>query len=406
MRNDDKRRLGFDSALLVSRYVIAGAFVLSLLSWWGGLDAVAALLLTAAVVGLVSRLWGDGALRRVDVSVSCGDGPLSVGRSVTLRYTLENKKLLPLVWLELCQDIPARGCMEPEGGFVREEYSAEEREYTGRGGAYVRRFSFLMGWRSVEWECSWRGVHRGVYRPGAMLLRSGDGFGLTQSTRESAALDGRVFAVWPEIVAVDPTPLLRDIWSGETGRAGWVEDPGVLRGERLYQPGDPWKRIDWRTAARTDELFVRQYETIRPQSILFILDSATLADAEEGISLLASLILELDARGVACSLALPRTAGGPMRLLRASDAAVSVAELMFALSDFDAQTAAAGAFDVQTLVSAAAGAGRVYLIGQEKTALAAGKLAGVLRPGGVRYLCAESGGGLCFDELRRKEAAG
>lgn len=404
MRKD--KRLGFDTALLVSPYVIAGAFVLSLLAWWGGLDAVAALLLAVAAVGLVSRLWGEGALRRLEVSVTCESGHLSVGQTATLRYTIENKKALPLVWLELCQSLPARGCMSPEGGFRRVEYSAEQREYTGREGAYVRRFAFLMGWRSLSWACVWRGEKRGVYRPEGLLVRSGDGFGITESSAQSPALDGQVFAVWPELVDVDASALLRDIWSGETGRAGWAEDPSVMRGERLYQPSDPWKRIDWRTAARTEELYVRQFETILPQSILFVFDSAALADAEEAISLLGSLILELSARGVRCGLALPRTNNAPMQLLRPDDPAVGSEELMFALADFDAETAESGGFDIRALTSAASAVGRVYMIGQEKAALAAGKLAMALESSGLRYLCREPGGGLCFDELRRKGAAG
>lgn len=403
MRKD--KRLGFDSALLVSPYVIAGAFVLSLLAWWSGLDAVAALLLAIAAVGLVSRLWGESALRRLEVTVACESGHLSVGQTVALRYTVENKKALPLVWLELCQSLPARGCMVPEGGFQKREYTAEQREYTGCDGVYVRRFAFLMGWRSASWECVWRGEKRGVYRPDALLVRSGDGFGITESSARSSALDGQVFAVWPQLVDVDASPLLRDIWSGETGRAGWAEDPSVMRGERLYQPSDPWKRIDWRTAARTEELYVRQFDTILPQSILFILDAAALADAEEALSLLGSLLVELSARGVGCGLALPRTAGAPMRLLRPDDPAVGLEELMFALADFDAETAEKGGFDTLAVASAAASAGRVYMLGQEKAALAAGELAAALESSGLRYICREAGGGLCFDELRRKGAA-
>ena len=385
MRKGSGHRSGFDSALLVSGYVIIGAFVLSLLAWWSGLDAVAALLLTIAAVGLVSRLWGERALRRLELTVEGSGTALCVGETLTLRYTIENKKALPL-------------------GFLRREYSAEESAYIGREGAYVRRFAFLMGWRSLSWECAWRGVRRGVYRPGGLTLRSGDGFGLTERSRETDALAGQVFAVWPERVEVDVAPLLRDIWSGTTGRAGWVEDPSVLRGERLYQPGDPWKRIDWRTAARTDELYVRQYDTIMPQSLLFILDSATLDDAEAGISLVGSLLLELAGRGVSCGLALPRTASAAALLLRPDDPAVTAEALMFALADFDAETAEVGGFDRRSLVSAAGSVGRVYMVGQEKNTLAAGTLAGALEQNGLRYICRERGGGLCFDELRRGEA--
>lgn len=405
MENKTKK-LGFQSALLVSTGVIAGSFAASLLAWWVQADAVAALLLTVSAVGLVSRLWGRFALRKLRVELCADSETLSVGQSIGIHYTVSNEKLLPLIWLELCQDTAPRDCLSPRSGFERLVFDAGEAAFSGRKEAWLRRFSFLTAYQKQEWDGLWTGTRRGVYRPGPLLLRSGDGFGLTQSLAEQPGLSGKVFVVWPEIVPVRTEPFVRNIWTGRTGRTGWVEDPGVVRSERLYQPGDLWKRIDWRTAARTDELYVRQYETLQPRSVLFLLDSAALEDAEEAISLTASLIRRLSLEGVRCGLALPRTGKSPALLLRPDDPAVTAESCLYALADYEAETAQSGGFDVRALVSAAPEAGQLWMLGRDGRSLRSGPAAQALMGSGLRFLCREPGReDLSFDRVMEKGAA-
>ena len=146
---DKKKRVGFQSSLLVSTGVIVGAFCASLLAWWVDAAGVAVLLMASAAAGLVSRLWGFYALKNVEVSVQAERETISAGRSVTIHYTLHNDKALPLVWMELCQDVPMRGCLVPDGSFQLRTFSEEEAAYTGRKDAYMRRFSFFMGWSEL-----------------------------------------------------------------------------------------------------------------------------------------------------------------------------------------------------------------------------------------------------------------
>ena len=355
---EKNKRVGFQSALLVSTGVIAVFFAGSLLAWWAGLNAVAVLLLTVSVTGLSSRLWGEAALRRVTVTVRPEREVLSVGRSTTVSYTIENQKLLPLIWLELCLDLPPRDCLVPAEGFERRVFDPEEAEYIGREAALLRRFSFVMGWRRLEWSVRWDAVRRGVYRPETLSLRGGDGFGLTQSVAPRPA--GPMLVVWPRIVPVRTDVFLRNVWTGTAGRSGWVEDPTVLRGERDYIPGDSWKRIDWRMAARTDELYVRQYDTVMPLQLLFALDLGSLSDPERAIELTASLIFALSRAGVRCGLALPGSAASAPTLLRPDDPAVTAERCLFALADLD-ESAAPFRFDETALERAGRGC-RFWLV--------------------------------------------
>ncbi len=380
-----KKQLGFQSALLVSVGVIAGSFAASLLAWFLDETALAVLLMAVAAAGLMSRLWGMGALKKVELQVTAEQECISVGQTLTLRYTLKNNKALPLLWLELCQDVPGRDCLRPDESFRRRAFSPEEAAYCGQEEAYMRRLAFFMGWSELQWDTIWTGERRGVYRPRDFVLRSGDGFGLTQATATLPGLQDRVLVVWPRLQPVKTEVFLRHVWSGSTGKTGWSEDPTVMKGVRAYQPGDPWKRIDWRQAARTDELMIRQFDTVTPLSILFVLDPASLEDPEEGISLVASLLLSLRRSGVACGLALPATGQKGALLLRPEDPAVTAERCLYALAELEAETATA-CFDEAALISACAEGCQTWLVAGSAGAVSAPALAGRLGETGARLL--------------------
>lgn len=408
-------KVGFQSALLVSPGVIAGAFAGAILAWWIGIPAAGVLLTAASVTGLVSRLWGLASLRGLEAEAAAERETLSVGRSVTVRYTLSNNKALPLPWVEILQDAPERACLVPDDSFRLRQFSPEEAERTGRARAYLRRFPFVMGYSTLTWETRWTGVRRGVYRPGRIVLRSGDGFGLTQSSGEAGGGEGRQIVVWPEIVPVEIRPFLRHVWTGAAGRSGWAEDPTVLRGVRPCQPWDSWKRIDWRVAARTDEIMVRQFDTVTPLSILFVLDAASLPDTEEGgreeaISVTASLIHALCTEGIRCGLALPAAGAQPPLLLRPEDPGVTEVGCLCALAAFEAESAT-GRFAENALLSCAEETGQVWIVSRGARGLAAPGAIGRLASAGAGLLALrrEEGGfgaPVCtFDELRRREGA-
>lgn len=369
---------------------------------------IAALLTAVAAVGLVSRLWGAYALKDMEVTVSVRQETVSVGQTVPVRYTVSNKKAIPLVWLELCQDVPERGCLVPDDSFRLGTFSDEEAEHTGRKSAYMRRMSFLMGWSELEWETVWTGVCRGVYRFPGLVLRSGDGFGLSQTVARTVGQGDRLIVVWPKIIPVETAPFLRHVWSGRTGKAGWIEDPSVMKGICAYQPGDPWKRIDWRVAARTDELMVRRFDTVTPLSMLFVLDAASMEDKEEGISLLASLILELEKKGVECGLALPAAGKASSLLLSPNDPAVTAERCLFSLAEFSAENAGKK-FDERGIMGCSAAGGQVWIVTGGAGRISCPALAGRLSEKGVCLLSEIREPGLSvvqehtFGEVRRRE---
>ena len=179
----------------------------------------------------------------------------------------------------------------------------------------------------------------------------------------------------------------------------------MLRDEREYRHGDSWKRIDWRMAARTDELYTRQFELIKPQSLLLIVETAGLSDPEEALSITASLIWELTSRGISAGLALPATKEKAPVLLRPDDPAVSARDCLFELADHDVSTASAGAFSIKGIASAFEDVGQVWIIGESRNSIMAGRLAQSLPAVSPGIICAsDDGAGISFERIRRKSA--
>ena len=364
----NKKRLGALSCMLMTWPSILIALAACLFFNWIGLSILSALLLLLGLLGLLSRLWAAYALQRVNANLKAPHSTLFAGESVTVTYTVENHKFLPLIWLEICQQAPLNRCMTPDDSFALYQMEEQEVALEGCSTLYRRRILFLLGWRSLDWETVWTAQKRGVYPLRDFTLRSGDGFGLTQVVKTVSLPDCPTFVVWPRLVGVTAAPFLRNVWQGQTGRRGYVEDPTVLRTLRDYQDTDSWKYIDWRMAARQEELQVKQFETVLPATIHFIVDGASFAglseeneELEKALSILGSLLLELDHTGVTCGLSLPQTAQQVALTLTPGAPSLTVEDLMGAISAFDGDSAT-GLFEEESIRTLSQTVGQVWLL--------------------------------------------
>ena len=190
-----------------------------------------------------------------------------------------------------------------------------------------------------------------------------------------------VFVVYPKIQPVRTELFLRDLWDSQWGGRGYMEDVTVLKSARPYQGADSWKRINWRMAARQQQLQVNLFETILPRAAHFILDGQSFLEDPEGLedalSLLASVCLRLGEAGVPCGLSLPGGADHPPRNLFAADGAAPE-DLLFALAEYRLREAPAwlreeeelepyrlSGFDRDGLLRGSSRAGRICLLTRE-----------------------------------------
>ena len=312
-----KRRAkpGDGSSYIVSLGAIIFFLIVSAVTAYFGYLFIAGLALFLFILAVVARVWGALAMKNVSLRVGADRTMLYPGQTAEITYTVENDKLIPLIWMELAQDMPERRCIMPESGFEEDTRLVFEGESPSRKVPVLKKgFSFILGNSTTETPTLWRANRRGRYVPSGLFLRSGDGFGLARTACDFAADDVPVMYVLPQHIQTDISMMLRDQWDCAAGRRGYAEDMTVLRGLRQYQDTDSWKRINWRIAARSDEIQVNLFETIQPRSAYFVFDgesfcglSEDLSELETALEILGSMISDLFAAGVPCGLSLPKS---------------------------------------------------------------------------------------------------
>jgi len=288
-----------------------------------------------------AAVWGRRAMKGVELRCRCDKRLLFPGEETELAYTVTNDKLLPLVWLELWQAAADRSCLTPDDSFESCTLTDTREEAAQPRPAWRRSFSFVMGYETLTFTSRWTARRRGIYKPRQMLLRSGDGFGLTQLERRSSAETLPELVVYPRPVSVDVSLFLHSLRQRPSAAMGLAEDVSVLRGLRAYRTTDSWKRINWRMAARQPgELNVNVYETVQPVQVLLVLDGESFyapgdeAPLEEALELLASAVRELTDRGIGCGLCLPASRHFPaVNLAPGEDR--PAAELLYYLAGYD-----------------------------------------------------------------------
>lgn len=99
-------------------------------------------------------------------------------------------------------------------------------------------------------------------------LETGDPLGLF--SWRIRGRDGELALVLPRFASLHAQPLVRELEASVTApRAGAGTE---VFGVRQYQPGDPLRRIHWRSTARRGELIVREFEPPGVQNLGIFLD--------------------------------------------------------------------------------------------------------------------------------------
>ena len=123
----------------------------------------------------------------------------------------------------------------------------------------------------------WNFARRGRHALGPLKVDSSYPLGLLHVERELAP-DATVL-ILPVVGKID-LELFRywltrqEAGAGETHRPSRRATPGNgdVRGLRPYRPGDNPREVHWKTAARLNQLFVREYDQTEPMDLVLIVD--------------------------------------------------------------------------------------------------------------------------------------
>jgi uncharacterized protein (DUF58 family) len=249
--------------MLSDLWVIAAAILIL-----AGLLASQILLIVVGVLVLIMWLtgkhWPRYAFSRVTYERRLERHRAFIGDLVDYYITVDNGKLLPMIWLDISDAFPIG--LQTSGTHQRGVGAEAELDH--------RITTSLLPYQRVTWRYRVRCRARGNHRIGPARLRSGDIFGF--SATELQVPNVQYLLVYPRIVDLRRMVVPWEQPLGDArGRRRIQDDPSRFVGLRDYEPSDPLKHIDWKATARHGKLESRIFEPAATQHLLIALNART-----------------------------------------------------------------------------------------------------------------------------------
>lgn len=183
---------------------------------------------------LVCWWWARGLLRSLQFEREMRFGWAQVGDRLEERFTLRNPFVFPATWIAL-------------------------RDHSTLPDHYASVASGVDGASTSQWQIVTRCTRRGVYTLGGTTLETGDPLGIYTITFEDP--NSSTLAVMPPVV---PLPEFEITASGMAGegqpRRHALQETINVSHTREMLPNDPMRLIHWKTTAKQNKFFVRQFE--------------------------------------------------------------------------------------------------------------------------------------------------
>ena len=382
--------------------LLAGAFG----AVWLGARAAALFLLILFLLEGISWLWSRGALRRAALSIPEEQPSCHAGEWLRLTLCLHNRSFFPVIWLEAVLPMGKKALLSRNAD---EPGEVCEIETLGPRAVFRERFVWLLWQQELRCEEALYAAKRGVVPLERVLLSAGDGFGLAACRRWAKLEAPRTLVIYPALLPVDLTIFERLISEAQAGKRGQTEDPTLLRSVRDYQPGDPARKLNWRALAMSGRMQINQYEQYTPGCMLFVLDLQSYrliqeTDSSDGrtirritvreaalermISLIASLLTGLSARGMRFALLLPGYGGREALRAEPGCGDAALARVLYALAEID-YAGESAAFDPEVILHESH-SGRLFFCAFSEAETTLAMHAAELGRGRVRFIVSTS----------------
>jgi uncharacterized protein (DUF58 family) len=183
---------------------------------------------------LVCRWWARRLARSLTFEREIRYGWAQVGDKLEERFTLTNSFILPATWVT-----------------VNDQSTLPDHNASVATG--------VDGNSTSQWKIPSQCSRRGVYRLGGTTLETGDPFGIYTLTFEDPT--SSTLAVMPPVVPLPGFHILSGGWSGD-GRSirRSLEETVNASHTREMTPNDPMRLIHWKSTARRNKFFVRQFD--------------------------------------------------------------------------------------------------------------------------------------------------
>ncbi len=183
---------------------------------------------------LFCRWWARGLARSLQFEREMRFGWAQVGDRLEERFTLTNRFVLPATWVTL-------------------------QDYSTLPDHHASVATGVEGLGNSQWRVLTQCTRRGVYTLGGTTLETGDPFGMYTITFEDPV--SSTLAVMPPVLSLPAFQISTGGWAGEgkPNRHSLQETINASH-PREMQPNDPMRLIHWKTTARQNKFYVRQFE--------------------------------------------------------------------------------------------------------------------------------------------------
>ena len=183
---------------------------------------------------LACRWWARGLARSLHFEREVRYGWAQVGDQLEERFTLRNGFILPATWVT-----------------IQDHSTLPDHKASVATG--------VDGSSTSQWRILTRCTRRGVFTLGGTSLETGDPLGIYTITFED--LTSSTLAVMPPVLPLPKFHIKSSGWAGE-GKTNLrsLEETINASHTREMTPDDPMRWIHWKSTARYNKFYVRQFE--------------------------------------------------------------------------------------------------------------------------------------------------
>lgn len=194
---------------------------------------------------------------------------VNAGEDVLVTIKVTRKTIFPFIYMT-----------------INEQSNVEEK----LGQKIFSRAFMLVGWRKqFEWRYTMQAIPRGEYHFSELEVTFHDFFGWVPQTiyvRQEQTL-----VVYPTIHELQYAPHKIQYQSGYmSSKQSLEKDTTLVTGIRNYQAGDRFSWIHWKSFAKSNVLYTKEFEDRKSQELVVLLDGSVSEQFDDVVELTASIV--------------------------------------------------------------------------------------------------------------------
>lgn len=214
------------------------------------LQAESALTVLYMILGIffLGLWWNKQAIKNIKIERD-HDERAYLGDEIEIVLSVQNKSILPILWLEINESLPVN--LRP-GEPINGVLTLGSKDT-----------------KNIKYRC--KALKRGYYLLGPLQAQTGFPIGLVNPTHRQ--FHTSPLTVYPLIVDLEVLGLpSRSPFGNIKHKDPIFEDPSRTRGKRDYHLGDSTRHIDWKSTASLGKLQVKLYEASIALEVVILLD--------------------------------------------------------------------------------------------------------------------------------------